>query len=284
MSVVVATNVESLNAQRHLARTQVSLQVAMARLASGLRINSAADDAAGLAISEKLKSQIRGFGQAKRNAADGVSLIQTADGALSELSGILIRMRELSVQAANGVLTAGDRQNVHAEFDALRQEIDRIANVIEFNGTKLLDGSIAAGITFQVGLKNTVNDKITVSVADTRAAQLGDVAASLRVSVQSLSTLTKAQRALGVLETAIAQVVDRQARLGATMNRLATTMNALATMGENLSAANSRIRDADIAQESAEMTKNQILMNAGVAVLAQANQLPGLALSLLGGR
>lgn len=276
MSLVITTNVAALNAQRQLDGTQLMLNQSLERLASGLRVNTAKDDAAGLAISEKMRSQIRGFSQARRNAADGISLAQTADGAFGELTSIMIRMRELSVQSANGVLGTGDRQNLQREFAALRAEIDRIVNVVEFNGRKLLDGSLSTGLVFQVGIKNTSNDRITISLATTSAAVLN-------LTSQTISTVAGAQGTLSIIESAISTVVDRRSRLGAAMNRLQVTMNTLSTMVENLSAANSRIRDADVAAETSELTKSQILLNAGVSVLAQANQVPSFALQLLGG-
>lgn len=275
MAIVVSSNISSLNTMRHLERSQVVLERAMARLSSGLRVNSAADDAAGLAISEKLRSQVRGFAQARRNAANAVSVTQTADGALAEINGILARMKELSVQAADGALTTSDRLAIHTEFTQIKTELDRIAASVEFNDAKLLDGTQAAGMTFQVGNDNSANDKITVSIADSRSAALG-------LSGATLSTVGGAQTALGTIDTAISRVTDRRAKLGAAENRLSVTMNTLATVVENLSAADSRIRDADVAAEAATFARSQILVQAGVSVLAQANQLPALALSLLG--
>ena len=275
MPLTVNSNLASLNAQRNLRRTEHTLSTAMTRLSSGLRINSAADDAAGLAISEKLRAQVRGLAQAQRNANDGISLIQTAEGALNESSDMLIRIRELAVQASNGTLGTSERNAINDEFTALKAEIDRIASVTEFNGQKLIDGSLSTGLTFQVGLNDNSNDQITISVTSSVATALGLTAG------MTLSTSTGAQNALAVVDTAISRVSTRRGDLGAIQNRLYSTINNLAATHENLSAANSRIRDTDVAAESAALMRGQILMQSGIAVLAQANQLPSLALSLL---
>ncbi len=280
MAISIVTNVGSLNAQRNLNRTQTSQARNLARLSSGLRINQASDDAAGLAISEKLSSQVRSLSQAQRNANDAVSLLQTAEGAMNETSGLLIRMRELSVQSANDTVGSTERAFLQNELGDLRDEVNRIAEVTEFNGTKLIDGT-ATGLTFQVGINNTTNDRINVAINDMHAAALGtSTAASL--GAVNIGTITGAQNALSVLDDAITDVSAGRAELGAVQNRMSVSIQNLATAGENLAAANSRIRDADIAQESAALTKNSILMQAGVSVLAQANQQPALALSLLG--
>lgn len=276
MGFTVKSNISSLNAQRNMLRTERSVGTAMSRLSSGLRINQASDDAAGLAISEKLRSQVRSLSQAQRNANDGISLLQTAEGALAESNDMLIRMRELAMQSANGTLGSAERLAIHEEFSALRSEMDRIANVTEFNGTSLLDGTLSAGVTFQVGTDNVAaNDRITVSLSDSDAAAVGIT------SGMTLSTVTGARTALGLVDTAISSITTRRGDIGAAQNRLLTTINNLATSHENLSAANSRIRDADIAQESASFASSQILMQAGVSILAQANQMPSLALSLI---
>jgi flagellin len=275
MSISVQTNVQSFNAQRALTRTERDLSTSMARLSSGLRINIAADDAAGLAISEKLRSQVRGLNQAQRNANDGISMLQTAEGALNEVNDMLIRMRELAVQAANGSLGSAERAALNNEFTAMRSEINRLAAVTEFNGAALVNGSLSTGVTFQVGIDNTTSDRITVSLADADASALG-------VGTATVSTVTAARSALSTVDTAISRVTTRRGNIGAAQNRLLTTINNLASSQENLAAANSRIRDADIASESASLARNQILLQAGTAVLAQANQLPALALSLLG--
>jgi len=250
----------------------------MQRLSSGLRINSGADDAAGLAISEKLKSQIRSMGQAQRNANDAVSLLQTSEGAMNEISAMLLRMRELSVQASTDTVGSVERQFLHDELAQLRNEVDRIAEVTEFNGIALLDGT-ASALDFQVGIAATTNDRISASIADMHATGLGG---ATTLDGVSLTTKAGAQSALAVLDEAITDVSSARANVGALQNRLQTTIANLATAKENLSAANSRIRDIDVASESANMTKSNILMQAGVSVLAQANQSPSVALSLLG--
>ncbi len=274
MAISVATNVGSLNAQRNLNRTQDGLSRNLSRLSSGLRINQASDDAAGLAISEKLKGQIRSLAQAQRNANDAVSLLQTAEGAMNETSGLVIRMRELAVQSANDTVGATERAFLNNELGELRKEVDRIAEVTEFNGTKLINGA-ATSLTFQVGINNSTNDRISVGINDMHATALG-------FGAVDISTITGAQTALGTLDGSITSISAGRAEIGAVQNRMSASIQSLATAQENLAAANSRIRDADIAQESANLTKNSILMQAGVSVLAQANQQPALALSLLG--
>jgi len=280
MSLVINTNTQALNTAKHLDRSHTALSTSMARLSSGLRVNTAADDAAGLGISETIRAQARGFAQARLNASNATSVLQVADGALSELNGILGRMKELSVQAADGALTAADRSKLNSEFTSLRDELDRIVDSVEFNSYTLLDGGIASGMTFQVGNNNTANDRITVSLADTGSDQIGSASGKLNTAI--LTTQTTAQAALDIVEDAIDDISSRRATVGTAMNRLGVTMNNLATIVENLKAADSRIRDADIAAESASYTRSQILVQAGVSVLAQANQMPSLALSLLG--
>lgn len=280
MAISIVTNVTSLNAQRNLSRTQGSLQKSLSRLSSGMRINSAADDAAGLAISEKLKSQIRSMNQAERNANDAVSLLQTAEGSMAEISGMLTRMRELAVQSGNDTVGSSERAFLQNELSDLRDEVDRLANVAEFNGTKLIDGT-ATNIRFQVGIANTTNDRLSVGINDMHASALGSGAGS-QLSDVNIGTITGAQQALDILDSSITDVSAARAEIGATQNRLQVTIANLATARENLSAANSRIRDVDVASESAELTKKNILMQAGVSVLAQANQSPSIALSLLG--
>ena len=279
MGLVINTNIASINAQRNLSRTEDDLQTSLARLSSGMRITAAKDDAAGLAISEKLRAQIRGMAQAERNANDGISLVQTAEGALDQVSGILTRMRELTVQSATGTLGDEERGYLDAEYDKLMDEIDRIASVTEFNGQRLLNGATSGGISFQVGLTADTMDRITVSIQNTFASALGS---GTFLNTQTLSTVTGARNAMAVIDAAIQDVSGTRGDLGAAQNRLSTTVKNLATQRENLSAANSRIRDVDVAAETVEMTRSQILMQAGVSVLAQANQLPSMALSLLG--
>jgi flagellin len=275
--MVINTNTAAINAQRNLNKTSDSLSTSMARLSSGLRITSAKDDAAGLAISEKMKGQIRGLAQAERNANDGISLVQTAEGAMDEISGMLIRMRELSVQAANGTTDSDQKGFLNNEFSQLATEITRIANATEFNGTSLLNGS--SSLTLQVGIgTSSSNDQMTVQMKDVRATS----STMATVSSADISTASGATSAMTSIDTAIKNLSEQRGKLGAYQNRLSSTVRNLATTRENLSASNSRIRDVDVASESVEMTRSQILMQAGTAVLAQANGLPGMALSLIG--
>ncbi len=279
MALSILTNPASLAAQRNLETTQSKMAANIGRLSSGLRINKAGDDAAGLGISENLKADIRSLSQARRNANDGISMSQVAEGAMNEMQGIVTRMRELAVQSANSTLGATERGYIQTEFSSLTQEIDRISAVTEFNGQALLEGSASAGLDMQVGIQNTANDRITLTVGKLNASTLGG---STFIEGQSLSTATGAQNALAIFDTAIEELSTARAGVGAFQNRVQTTVSNLAVAHENLSAANSRIRDVDVAEESAAMTRNQILTQAGVAVLAQANQLPSVALSLLG--
>ena len=280
MVMSLVTNVGSLNAQRNLAKSGGALQRNLAQLSSGLRINRAGDDAAGLAISENLKSQIRSLGQAQRNANDGISLLQTAEGAMNEVSGIMTRMRELAVQTSSDTLSDTERGFAQQEFAALISEIDRIANVTEFNGTSLIDGS-ATALEFQVGIHDTANDRISVSIADMTSATLGTGAGAVALSTAAVDTKANAQSALDIIDDAIEDVSSGRADVGAVENRLQVTVSNLGSARENLSAANSRIRDADIAEATAALTRNTILQQAGASVLAQANQTPQLALSLI---
>jgi len=284
MALSVLTNTASLDAQRNLSKTGKALQSNFAKLSSGQRINTAGDDAAGLAISEKMKSQIRSMSQAERNANDGISLLQTAEGAMNENSGILTRMRELSMQSANGTLGDDERDALNTEFGQLRDEIDRISNVTEFNGTKLLDGSNTDGFKFQVGIGATTSDTITAKMVKMTSAAYGADALDLSaLDIGKTGGQDGAQAALETLDKALAATSSSRATLGATQNRLGVTVSNLQSANQNLSAANSRIRDVDVAEESAQMTRNNVLSQAGMAVLAQANQLPSMALSLLRG-
>jgi len=269
----IQSNVQSLNAQRSLSKTGKALAGNFQKLSSGLRINRAGDDAAGLAISEDMKANIRSLGQAERNANDGISMLQTAESAMNEVSGILTRMRELSVQAATDTVDDTQRGYLDTEFQALTSEIDRISSVTEFNGRTLLDGS-ATGIDFQVGVNNTSNDRISFDFADVTSSSIG-------LSGINVTSKAGAQAAITALDSAIESVSSSRSDIGATENRLQVTVSNLSSARENLSAANSRIRDVDVAEETASMTRNNILQQAGVAVLAQANQLPSMALSLL---
>lgn len=276
MTLSLLTNVASLEAQRNVNMTQSSLDASVQRLSSGMRINNASDDAAGLAISSRLSAVIRGLAQAQRNANDGVSMIQTADGGLGELNGMLTRMRELAVQSANGgTLGASDRSALDTEFQALNTEISRIVAVTSYNGQTLIDGSLSAGTTFQVGAFNTANDQISITITSADATTLG-------IDTSAIDTIANAQNALSTLDTAINTVASQRASIGASQRRLATAIDNLGQEYNNLSAANSRILDVDVASETATLTRNQILLQAGIAVLAQANQQPSAALSLIG--
>lgn len=279
--ISVLTNVASLNAQRNLSETQKNLSASIGRLSSGMRINSASDDAAGLGISENLKANIRSLAQAQRNSNDGISMGQVAEGGMNQMQGIVSRMRELSVQSANQTLGSTERGYIQTEFTQLSQEIDRISNVTEFAGQKLLDGSASAGLSLQVGINNTTNDRLTFKITALKTTTLGST--SLHVGSASLSTATNAQKAIAVFDKAIQQLSSARAGIGASQNRLQVTVSNLSVAQENLSAAQSRISDVDVANETANLSKAQILSQAGLAVLAQANQMPQSALSLLRG-
>ncbi len=281
MAIVINTNVASLNAQRNLGKSQMELGTSMKRLSSGLRINSAKDDAAGLAISDRMTSQIRGLNQAARNANDGISMAQTAEGALQESTNLLQRMREIAVQSANDTNTAQDRQSLNSEFVQLQAEIDRIANNTQFNSQNLLDGTFdplngGAAAVFHVGANE--NQTISVSVGQADAATLGVGSGTIDVL-----DVTNANAAIGVIDTAIGTIDTIRGDLGAIQSRMESTIANLNNVAENLSASRSRIMDADIAMETSAMTRANILQQAGVSVLAQANQTPQLALSLLQG-
>jgi flagellin len=276
MGLRINTNVSSLNAQRNLDKTRIGMQKSLEQLSSGQRINRAGDDAAGLAISENLKAQIRGLGQAERNAQDGISLVQIAEGGLSEISNILIRLRELSVQAASDTIGATERKFLNVEFEQLVSEVDRIANSTEFNRVPLLNGT-GAVFDIQIGTRNDpLSDRLTfdASSADVNVAALG-------LNLASVADKISAQNSLGAIDQAIVSVSGIRADFGALQNRLQSTVNNLQISVENLSAANSRVRDTDIAKATAELTKNNILMQAGTSVLAQANQSSTSALQLI---
>jgi flagellin len=276
MGLRINTNTASLNAQRNLMGTKMGLDKSLERLSSGYRINRAGDDAAGLAISENLRAQIRGLKQASRNAQDGVSLVQVAEGSLNEISSILIRLRELSVQAASDTIGPVERQFLNVEYDQLVSEIDRIADGTEFNGTQLLSGT-GSILDFQVGTRNDPNiDRLSfdASKADANSAALG-------VNLTSVADKASAQNTLSALDQAIVSVSAMRADFGAIQNRLTSTISNLAVSVENMSSANSRIRDVDVAEETAEMTRNNILLQAGTSVLAQANNTAQTALGLL---
>lgn len=280
MGLRINTNVPSLLAQRNLRGTRINLDRTLERLSSGSRINHAGDDAAGLAISESLRAQIRGLGQAERNAMDGISLIQVAEGGLVEISNILIRMRELGVQASSDTVGPRERKFLDSEFQLLVEEIDRIANSIEFNGNNLLNGTGNA-FEVQIGTRNNpIVDRI--KLFDPYVSNVNVV--SLGLNLASIADKTMAQNTLGVLDQALSSTVSIRAEFGAMQNRLQSAVNNLQIHRENMMAANSRIRDADLAEETSELTKNQILQQSGVSVLAQANQSMKSVLGLLGGQ
>jgi len=276
MALTIQTNVASLEAQKHLHGNQKALMSSFNKLSSGFRVNSAADDAAGLAISEGMKSQIRSYTVAERNAADGISMAQTAEGALNEVHGVLGRMRELAMQASNGNLTSTDRGYLNTEFASLKNEVTRIQDSAKFNGAKLIHAS-ASSVKFQVGLNNTASDQITLSFGS-----VGLTTLLATTTVVSGAGATAALTSLGRIDTAITTISTARSKFGAAMNRLEVATSNIQTMRLNLSAANSRIRDVDVADETAKMSRNQVLAQAGVSVLAQANQLPQLAFGLLG--
>ena len=276
MGLRIGTNITAINAQKSLWGTKVNMDRAMSRLSSGNRINHASDDAAGLAISDSLRAQIRGFKQAHRNSLDGVSLIQTAEGGLSEISNMLVRLRELGVQAASDTLGDRERGLVNVEYAQMLEEIDRITRSTEFNGMPLLTGQ-GGMLDFQIGIKNSaLIDRISF---DTAAANASTEALGLNLA--SVKSKLEAQESLAKVDEAIHYVNKLRANFGAIQNRLNSTMENIQTNIENFSAANSRIKDADIAEESAELAKNNVLLQAGTAVLGQANQQPNLALQLL---
>ncbi|TDO96222.1 flagellin [Marinomonas balearica] len=271
MALYVNTNTSSLNAQRQLTNSGNTLDTAYQRLSSGLRINSAADDAAGLQISNRLTSQVNGLNQAVRNANDGISLAQTAEGAMDETTSMLQRMRTLAVQSANGSNTDSDRQALQEEIGQLAAEIDRIASTTTFGGQNLLDGSYTG--SFQVGAD--ANQTISFAISGTDMSTLG-------VGSPSVSTAANAQQLITDIDSMISTVDSTRAELGAVQNRFTSTINNLSNISENVSAARSRIRDADFATETASLTSAQILQQASSTILSQANQRPQTALSLLG--
>ena len=277
MGLRISTNVAALNAQKNLYMTDINMNKSMALLASGQRINQAADDAAGLAISENLKAQIRGLRQANRNTNDGISLVQIAEGSLNEVSNMLIRLRELGVQGASDTIGDTERKFLDVEYQQLKSEIQRVTESTQFNGFDLLNGT-GAVIDIQVGVNNDpFKDRISFNAgaANSTLEALGMVA-------ESVDTKQGAQTSLSVLDSALISVNAIRANFGAMQNRLQSTSNNLLIYDENMQAANSRIRDTDIAAETTEMMRNNILKQAGVSILGQANQSAGLALKLLG--
>lgn len=271
MGLQINTNVSALNAYRNLSSTQNSMATSLERLSSGLRINRAADDAAGLAISEKLRAQVNGLNQAQANAQDGISLIQTAEGALNETQSILQRMRTLSVQAASDTNTTADRTEINKEMTALSAEIDGISSRTQFNTQNLLGGSFAG--TFQIGAND--GEVMSVTINDMSAA-------GLTVDSLDVTTLAGAQAAITTIDAALSAVSDQRADLGAFQNRLQHTVANLGVSAENMAASESRIRDTDMAKEMTNFSRSQILQQAGVSMLAQANSAPQSVLKLLG--
>ena len=275
MGLSVYNNVEAQNAHRLLSNTGAQLNKSMERLSSGLRINRAADDAAGLAVSEGMRSQIRGMNVASRNAQDGVSMVQVADGALGNVGDMLQRVRDLAVQASNGTLTDAQRKNLDTEVQQVLTEIGKTGTDTEFNGLKILAGSVAtaaSAVTLQVGANASQNISFTIGTVST---------SDLGISGIAVSTAASATAAIASLDAAISTVTTSRANLGAIQNRLEHTINRLGMTSENLQAAESRIRDADMASEMIDFTKSQILQQSGMAMLAQANMAPQSVLSLL---
>jgi len=276
MGMRISTNVSALTAQRTMTTSQREIQKSMSQLASGSRITKSADDAAGLAISEGLKSQIRSYGQAARNANDGISMIQVAEGGLNEISNIMVRMRELGIQASSDTIADRERSFLNKEVEQLKSEIQRITQTTKYGTTKLIDGS-GDKFDFQVGIGNDdFADRITYDAAATNAS-----IDNINVGDFDFSTKAGAQQALTVIDEAQTTVNGFRAGLGALQNRLQSTVDNTSIMFENLSAANARIRDTDVAQASAEMARNNVLLQANAAVLAQANQVPNMAMKLI---
>ena len=276
MGLRISTNVASLNAQKNLANTQQMQNRSLARLSSGFRINQASDDAAGLAISENLRAQIRGLRQAQRNANDGISLVQVAEGGLNEVSNMVIRLRELAVQAASDTIGQTERGFLDVEYQQLKSEIQRVSEVTTFNGRDLLNGT-GGQLDIQVGTHNdSFKDRISfnASAANSSLEALG-------MATESLASKEAAQTSIEVVDRALVSVNSIRANFGAMQNRLQSTVNNIGVSDENLSAANSRIRDADVAAESSDLARNNILLQAGVSVLTQANQASQIALKLL---
>ncbi|MBL9028109.1 MAG: flagellin FliC [Myxococcales bacterium] len=277
MPLYINTNVASMEAQRSLSANQSTLSTSFQRLSSGMRINTAADDAAGLAIAEQMKADIRSYSVAERNTLNAVSMAQTAEGALSQVTAILQRLRELSVQSANGDLTANDRGYLDSEFQAMKAEVTRIVDSTKFNGKDLLSGA-ANPIDFQVGIDNTASDRLTVTFGNVSLTTLG-----INASTVGGATPTSSQAAIDEVDAAIAIVSSRRADFGAALNRMQVTVSNLQSMRTNLSAAHSRIRDVDVAEESSQLARTQVLNQAATAILSQANQSPQMALQLLKG-
>lgn len=277
MGMRVSTNIAAINAQRNLLGSQNNMRDSFAKLSSGSRINKSADDAAGLAISENLRGQIRSARQANRNANDGISMVQVAEGGLNEIGNIIVRLRELGIQAASDTIGDRERGFIDTEVQQLKNEADRIASVTTWGDTKLLDGSTPV-FDFQVGIfNNDFEDRISFDAGQNEASL-----SALGLNSLDYTQKEGAQDALSQLDEAQVRVNEMRSNLGALQNRLTSTVNNLLISEENLSAANSRIRDTDVAEASAELTRNNILLQAGTAALAQANQMNSVALNLIG--
>jgi flagellin len=277
MGLRISTNIAAMSANRALQSTSTKQAKTYERLSSGQRITSAGDDAAGLSISENLRGQIRSIGQAEKNANDGISFAQVAEGGLSEIGNIMIRLRELAIQAGSDTVGDKERGYINQEVKSLTEEVDRIANVTTFNGTALLNGQAPKSeLEFQVGIRNDATDRIKFNTTenDVRAGTLG-------VEGLDYSSIDSAREAIDKVDGALSKVLESRARLGATQNKLNSTVSNLGVAKENLSAARSRIADTDVASETSELVRGSILQQAGVAVLAQANQAPTTALKLL---
>ena len=277
MALRINYNLASSSAQRGLGASQEAYAKQANRLSTGLRINSASDDAAGMAVSEKLKNQVRGLNQAHRNAQDGVSLVQTAEAGLSETHSLLARMRELAVQASNDTLSASDRANLDAEFTQLSAEIDRISSTVAFNGIYLLNSGMSTGLTLQIGANN--GDTFTLTIQGAQYSTL--YANNTALTVTTIGFQSAASAVISAIDTTVNAVSTRRANLGALQSRLESVGRSIAVASENTAAANSRVADADIAQSMSELVRAQILQQAGISVLAQANQAPALVLQLL---
>ena len=280
MALRINYNLASSSAQRGLGASQEAYAKQANRLSTGLRINSASDDAAGMAVSEKLKNQVRGLNQAQRNAQDGISLIQTAEGALTETHSLLARMRELAVQSSNDTLSASDRANLQVEFTALYAEVDRISSTTAFNGIYLLNNAdVATGMTLQIGANN--GNTFTLTVGGAQMSTLNSNFNSAAATLTTVGYQSSASAVISAVDAAVNAVSTARAGLGALQNRLESVGRSLAVASENTAAANSRVADADIASSMSELVRSQILQQAGISVLAQANQAPALVLQLL---
>ncbi|WP_293751070.1 flagellin [uncultured Paraglaciecola sp.] len=278
--MVINTNISSINAQRQLTETNSALSTSMERLSSGLRVNSAKDDAAGLAIADRMTSQIRGMTVATRNASDGISMAQTAEAAMGEMTNTMQRMRDLAVQSANdGAVSTGDREKLQAEFNQLNDELSRIIHNTEFNGKKIVNGSLSGGVAIQVGANTTADNQISVEVDDMSGVLSGTGVTA--ASIGSDAGPAGALAAVASIDLAIESIDTSRAKLGAIQNRFVTTISNLQSSVENQSAARSRIIDADFAAETAALSRSQILQQAGTAMLSQANQRPQAVLQLL---